>query len=296
MAFLLCSLAGCFLVKKEESCRSLVDGIIKKPWALATKEKADHTKDACYEIIVRTGDYKELYAYYEFYKFVDDVLSSTTKKDMVSNNIYYWMLFYANQNSREFDSKTKEFKKEQGLYEQELKEFEEQMTQEEKIKSFFYVADNLATGKEGWVLKNDYQKSFEYLKRAAEVGDYSSQGALGVRYFLGTDRYNKFQIEKNYIEGYKWIFISTQHSKQDIYYYNTSSEAFKILKKKITQVQLKEAKQQANIWLEQNKEFIKNHPLELIKMTDEEIKSEREKTEKFIKDNQLDQPLPANNQ
>jgi hypothetical protein len=134
------------------------------------------------------------------------------------------------------------------------------------------------------------------LKKAAEVGDYLSQGALGVRYFLGMDRYNKFKIEKNYIEGYRWIFISTQHSKQDTDYHNKSLEAFKILKKKMTQTQTKEAKQKAQTWLVQNREFIKNHPLKIIPISEEEVQKEKAKTEKFTKDYKLNQPLPINDQ
>jgi hypothetical protein len=286
-ALLILTLSGFFWEKKEESCKSLVDMVIKKRYI---GEAADKILAVCNQK-VRTGDYEELYAYYRIYKAVDKSF-----QDKMPANKYHWMLFYANENSREFDSKTQEFKKPQGLYGQELKDFEEQMTQEEKIKSFAYIADNLAVGKEGWVLKNDYQKSFEYLKRAAEAGDYGSQINLGSSYFSGTDWMNKFIIEKNYIDAYKWIYLATLHSEQKSYPHNRTIDGLKILAKNfnMTQNQIHQAKAQAKIWLDQNQEFIKNHPLKIIKMTDEEVKLGKEETNKFIKDYQLDKPLSKN--
>ena len=296
--------AGWKFWEKKEICEKLVEPIVNKSirsliLSIKGKEDIDHktkemdrVKNECYQSILKTGDYKELYAYYLFYKYADDALKVANKgNDNAPNNIYHYMLFYANQNSRDFDQKTNSFKKEHGLYEKELKDFEDKMTQEEKIKSFSYIADNLATGTEGWVKKHDYRKSFEYLKRAAEAGDYSSQNALGIRYFLGSDRYNKFTFEKNYVEGYKWIYLSTIHSTQDDYYRKLSLKSFSILKKKMILYQIHDAEQQAKIWLGENKEFIKNHPLKIIIATQEEIKSEQEKTQKFIKDYGLDKSL-----
>ena len=285
---------------KEETCQSMIDPIINRPLVLTLLTKngddMDYIKEKCYQLILKDGDYKELYAYYQLYKYADKALKGARKgRDETANNIYHYMLFYANQNSRDFDHKTKSFKKEQGIYEQELKDFEDAMTQEEKIKAFSYIADNLATGKEGWVKVNDYKKSFEYLKKAAEAGDYSSQGALGIRYFLGSDRYNKFTFEKNYIEGYKWIYLSTLHSTQDEYYRELSLKSFRILERKITSQQISDAENLSKIWLKENSEFIKNHPLKIIPITEEEIAIERDKTKKLIKDYELDKPLLNNN-
>lgn len=288
--------------RRGESCKILVDDFIAQGASgIRNMKLSTYVKDKCYEIILSTGDYKELYAYYNFYKYADEINAKYNKKnnidkDLAPNDVYHWMLFYANQNSREFDQKTQTFKKEQGLYEQELKDFEEKMTQEEKIKSYSYIADNLAAGKEGWVLKNDYQKSFEYLKRAAEAGDVKSQDGLGASYLSGTDWMNKFQIEKNYIDGYKWIYLSTLHSVQRKYLYDQKVKDLQTLTQnfKMTQTQIHQAKQQAQIWLDQNKEFIKNHPLKIIPMTTQEIEAGKEATNKFIKDYGLDKPLPAN--
>lgn len=288
--------------KKEETCQKLVDDFIAQGVAgIANMKLANYTKDKCYEIILSSGNYKELYAYYRFYKYADEINTKYNKrnnvnKDLAPNDAYYWMLFYANQNSREFDPKTQIFKKEQGLYEQELKDFEDQMNQEEKIKSFSYVADNLATGKEGWVKIHDYKKSFEYLKKAAEAGDVKSQLYMGYSYFTGNDWMNKFKIKKDFIGCYKWLYTSTKHSQQKSFVYNDTKKAINTMLSNMTQTQIQQAKKEANIWLEQNKDFIKNHPLKIIPMTDKEIKQEREKTDKFIKDYKLNHPLPINNQ
>ncbi len=63
----------------------------------------------------------------------------------------------------------------------------------------------------------------------------------------------------------------------------------------MTAQQIQQGKEEANIWLRKNREFIKNHPLKIISMTEEEIKIEKEKTEKFVKENNLDKPLQTNN-
>lgn len=289
---------------KEEACQSMIDPIINRPLVLTLLTKngddMDYIKEKCYQLILKDGDYKELYAYYQFYKHVDEMNARYNQKnnkykDQAPNNIYHYMLFYANQNSREFDHKTKSFKKEQGIYEQELKDFEDAMTQEEKIKAFSYIADNLATGKEGWVKVNDYKKSFEYLKKAAEAGDVISQTKLGECYFAGSDFMNKFKIQKDFIKSYKWTYISTIHSEQQSNIYDYRVKALEILKQKMMPQQTQQAQQQAKIWLDQNKDFIKSHPLKIIPMTKEEIASEKAKTEKFIKDYGLDKSVSTNN-
>ena len=244
---------------------------------------------------MRDGNHKELYAYYQLYKYADNALKIAKKgKDEAPNNIYHYMLFYANQNSREFDFKTNSFKNELGFYEQELKDFESNMTQEEKIKAFSYIADNLATGKEGWVKVNDYKKSFEYLKMAAEAGDNKSQTYLGYSYFTGLDWIKKIEVEKNYIQCYKWLYLSTSHSEQQKYVRNETLDALKTMTKNMTPQQINQAKKQSKIWLDQNKEFIKNHPLKIIQMTKKEIELEKAKTEKFIKNYELDKPISNN--
>ncbi len=279
--------------KKQDSCESMVDDFVKQGIEkMKDRNQWNIVKSFCYQSILKSGEYKELYAYYRFYKYADKINSkynqvNNINKDLAPNNIYHWMLFYANQNSRDFDEKTQSFKKEKGLYEQELKDFEDQMTQEEKIKSFSYIADNLAAGKEGWVKKNDYEKSFEYLKRAAEAGDVKSQIYLGYSYFTGLDWMKKIKVEKNYIDCYKWLYISTKHSEQKNYLINETYIALKDLSKVMSDLQIKEAKILGDIWLEQNKEFIKSYPLNIIQITDDEIKKEKEKTEKFIKDYKL---------
>ncbi len=238
----------------------------------------------------RTGSHKELYSYFKIYDLVD-----RSFKDQMENNRYHWMLFYANENSRDFDPKTNSFKKEQGLYEQELKDFEDAMTQEEKIKAFAYIADNLAVGKEGWVKVNDYKKSFEYLKKAAEVGDIGMQSALGASYFLGNDWMNKFKIEKNFIEGYKWMYLATIHSEQFAHEYKIHQKSLNRMKIMMQKSEIIESKKLINAWLKENSNFIKNHPLKITTMTKEEIAKEREKTNKFIEEYELDKPLPKNN-
>lgn len=289
---------------KEETCQSMIDPIINRPLALTLLTKngddMDYIKEKCYQLILKDGDYKELYAYYQFYKHVDEMNARYNQKnnkykDQAPNNIYHYMLFYANQNSRDFDHKTKSFKKEQGIYEQELKDFEDAMTQEEKIKAFSYIADNLATGKEGWVKVNDYRKSFEYLKKAAEAGDAKSQTYLGYSYFTGLDWMKKIQTEKNYTKCYKWLYLATLHSSNQIYVHKETSDALETMKENMTLQQFQEAKQEAQTWLNQNKDFIKNHPLKIIPMTKEEIASEKAKTEKFIKDYGLDKSVSNNN-
>ncbi len=296
--------------KEKGICESLVEPIISRslPSLISDiksqedialkKNEMDHAQNECYKSILSNGDYKELYAYYLFYKYSDEALTKYRTKsqdniDPAPNNIYHYMLFYANQNSRDFDPKTNSFKKEQGLYEQELKDFEEAMTQEEKAKAFGYIADNLAVGKEGWVKVNDYQKSFEYLKKAAEAGDVGMQSALGASYFLGKDWMNKFEIEKNFIKGYKWMYLATIHSNQLNHEYMLHQTSLNKMKKMMEKYQIAESKKLIKIWLNQNKDFIKNHPLKITPMTKEEVASEKDKTEKFIKDYGLDQPLPT---
>jgi hypothetical protein len=280
-------------LKKVKTCEQMVDEFVKVDHRDIKTERANHVKDACYDIVLKTGNPKELYAYYRFYKHADDINAKYNQKnnkdkDLAPNDVYHWMLFYANQNSRIFNDKTGNFENEYGLYEQELKDFEEAMSQEERIKSFSYIADNIATGEEGWVKTHDYNKSFEYLKKAAEAGDYSSQNALGIRLFIGSDRYNQFPIEKDYVQGYKWIYLSTLHSRQDSYYRDLSLKSFDILKKQVTQKQINQAKDLAGIWLRQNSAFLENHPLQIIPISEEEIRVEKEKTEKFIKERGLD--------
>ena len=289
---------------KEETCQSMIDPIINRPLVLTLLTKngddMDYIKEKCYQLILKDGDYKELYAYYQFYKHVDEMNARYNQKnnkykDQAPNNIYHYMLFYANQNSRDFDHKTKSFKKEQGIYEQELKDFEDAMTQEEKIKAFSYIADNLATGKEGWVKVNDYKKSFEYLKKAAEAGDPRSQSKLAECYILGSDWMRKILLPKDNIAAYKWTYLSTLHSTQGSWEYNyIKGKRIKTLEHMTTSREIQKAKQEAQTWLDQNKEFIKNHPLKIIPMTEEEIRIEETKTEKFIKDYKLDKPLSNN--
>lgn len=238
----------------------------------------------------KTGDYRELYAYYGIYRYVDQSF-----QDKMENNKYHWMLFYANQNSRDFDSQTQSFKKENGLYEEELKSFEEQMTQEEKIKSFHYIADNLATGKEGWVKRNDYHQSFEYLKKAADAGDVESQGALAEAYFLGQDRYNKFKIKKDYKQAYAWLYISTKHSTQKSYHNRLLHEALKIVSAEMDKEEIKEAQNISKLWLTNNRNFIQSHPPKIVEMTKSEITKVQNESEKFIQDYNLNQPTPTTN-
>ncbi len=299
--------AGWKFWEKKGICEKLVEPIVNKSirsliLSIKGKEDIDHktkemdrVKNECYQSILKTGDYKELYAYYLFYKYADDALKVANKgNDNAPNNIYHYMLFYANQNSRDFDQKTNSFKKEHGLYEKELKDFEDKMTQEEKIKSFSYIADNLAVGKEGWVKFHDYRKSFEYLKRAAEAGDVGSQSALGASYFLGNDWMNKFRIEKNFIEGYKWMYLATMHSEQLTHEYEIHQKSLNKMIALMKRSEIDDSKNLAAIWLKENSEFIKNHPLKIIKTTKEEIATERDKTEKFIKEYELEKPLPSN--
>ncbi|MES2678087.1 MAG: hypothetical protein V4612_07255 [Pseudomonadota bacterium] len=260
--------------KKEESCKNLVDkGIGSKAFLKVNYKKI---YDICAEKS-KTGDYLEIYSRYTFYKYIDKSF-----QDKMEANKYHWMLFYANQNSREFDSKTKEFKKEQGLYEQELKDFEEQITQEEKIKSFSYIADNLATGNEGWVLKHDYQKSFEYLKRAAEVGDLFSQAELGACYFGGGDRFYKMEFPVNYVEAYKWTYLSILHSKQKNTAFESSKKMLDIISSKASKIEIMQAKKDANNWLKQNEKFIKSHPLEIVNITKEQAEIDKKQTQEII--------------
>ncbi len=284
----------------NKSLSSFISGVKDKEGISHKRKEMDHVQQECYKSILKTGDYKELYAYYLIYKYFDEALTKYRKRDQENidpapNNIYHYMLFYANQNSRDFDPKTNSFKNEQGLYEQELKDFEGNMTQEEKIKAFGYIADNLATGKEGWVKTNDYRKSFEYLKMAAEAGDIKSQAYLGYSYFTGLDWMKRIQVEKDYIQCYKWLYLSTLHSSQQSYVKKETLEALKTMTKNITPQQLHQAQQQAKIWLDQNKDFIKNHQLKIISMTEEEVAAEKVKTDKFIKEYGLDKPLSNNN-
>ncbi len=288
-----------FWGEKEESCEGMVDPIINKPLTLTiltkSSEDIDYIKKKCYQLILKDGNHKELYAYYKLYEYTDKALKQARKgQDETPNNIYHYMLFYANQNSREFDPKTNSFKKERGLYEQELKSFEDSATQEEKIKAFSYIADNLATGTEGWVKINDYKKSFEYLKKAAEAGDVKSQAYLGYSYFTGLDWMKKIQVEKNYIQCYKWLRLSTLHSEQQSYVRDETLDALKTMTMNMTPQQLQQARQQAQIWLDQNKEFIKNHPLKIIPIAREKITSEKAKTKKFIKDYELGKSFSNN--
>ena len=281
---------------KRTECEKVVDQIINQGVISilpVNSDKLTHAKNSCYDFILKDGDRRDLYAYYRFYKFVDDLHLKYNKRDESQNvkNIYHWMLFYANQNSRDFDLKTQSFKSEQGLYEQELKDFEDKMTQEEKIKSFAYIADNLAMGKEGWVKVHDYKKSFEYLEKAAEAGDVKSQIYLGYSYFTGLDWIKRIRVEKDYIQCYKWLYLSTLHSKQKEYLRNETLEAISMMSKNINKKQIQQAKQMAKIWFKRNKKILESHPLEIIPMTKEEIKIEKEKTDKFIKENHLNQPL-----
>ncbi len=285
--------------KRRGPCETMVEPIVNKPLILTlvlkNKKDVDRAQHGCYQSILKDGDHRELYAYYKLYKYADDGLKRTHKgEDKAPNNIYHYMLFYANQNSRIFDEKTQYFKNEQGLYEQELKDFEDQMNQEEKIKSFAYIADNLATGTEGWVKIHDYRKSFEYLKKAAEAGDAVSQHELGACYFLGRDRYIKFNFEKNHIKSFKWIFLSTKHSKQGSYNYEESNRALRIVKKEMTAAELREADSQIEKWLKENEGFIKKHPLEINKMSKGEVKSLKQEYQKFIKENNLNQTPSTN--
>jgi TPR repeat protein len=280
--------AGWKFWEKRGICEKLVEPIIKKPLivTLLTKsgEDMDCIKKKCYELILKDGDYKELYAYYQLYKYADKVLQEARNgKDETPNNIYHYMLFYANQNSREFNPKTNSFKKEQGLYEQELKDFEDAMTQEEKIKAFSYIADNLAFGKEGWVKVNDYEKSFEYLKKAAEAGDRFSQAELGACYFGGGDRFYKFEFPKSYVEAYAWTYLSTTHSEQKSSQYEMSKKMLKIISSAASKQEINESKQQIETWLKNNKIFINRYPLKIIKTSKREEENDKKKTQEIIK-------------
>jgi len=279
LAITLCVITAYYFWHQQNTCRGMVETTIKQGVLGLRKESINHVKNACYDLITKAGDYRELYAYYKLYKYVDDL-----NNDKGQNDIYYWMLFYANQNSREFSN-------ERGLYEQELKDLENHMTQEEKIKSFSYVADNIVTGNEGWVKKHDYQKSFEYLKKAAEAGDNISQRKLGECYFAGSDFMNKIEIPKNLVESYKWIYISTLYSEQKSYFYDYANRSLKVLEKSMNSEQIKKSTYFAEVWLKQNSEFVESHPLKIIGMTHEEVKLEQEKTKKFIKEYNLDKSL-----
>ena len=279
-----------WLWRKKETCENMVDNMIESGLDGLKEENLNHVKHGCYAIILKTGDHKELYSYYRSYKYIDDL-----NKGKGANNIYHYMLLYANQNSRDFDQKTQSFKKEQGLYEKELKEFEDNMTQEEKAKAFSYIADNLATGKEGWVKIHDYYKSFEYLKRAAEAGDRFSQVELGTCYFFGADRFFKFNFSKSYIEAYKWTYISTKHSETNSYEHGIALKNLKKIRLGMINAQIIEAKQEANLWLKNNKEFINKNPLRVLQMSKEEIEKATQESKEIIKNyNMLPSNLPTN--
>lgn len=285
---------------KRTECEKVVDQIVKQGIISAfpiNSDKITHAKNSCYDVILKDGDHRDLYAYYRFYKFVDELHLKYNKRDNSQNvkNIYYWMLFYANENSRDFDPKTNSFKKEQGLYEQELKDFEDAMTQEEKIKAFAYIADNLAVGKEGWVKVNDYKKSFEYLKKAAEVGDNFSQSELGTCYFYGADRFSKFSFEKDYNKAYKWTYLATKHSVTNSYDYKIVLKNLKSIELVMTKKQIAESKQEIGIWLKNNNNFVKNNPLKISKMTEDELKKAKKEAQEKIKKYSLF-PLNPNNQ
>ena len=273
---------------KRTECEKVVDQIINQGVISilpVNSDKLTHAKNSCYDFILKDGDRRDLYAYYRFYKFVDDLHLKYNKRDESQNvkNIYHWMLFYANQNSRDFDLKTQSFKSEQGLYEQELKDFEDKMTQEEKIKSFSYIADNLAVGKEGWVKFHDYRKSFEYLKRAAEAGDNFSQSELGTCYFYGADRFSKFSFEKDYNKAHKWTYLATKHSTTNSYDYKIISKNLKAIELTMTKKQITESKKEVGIWLKNNDNFVKNNPLKIIKMTDGEMKNAKKEAQEIVK-------------
>jgi len=266
------------LTDRRNECEVMVDSLISNPIEGMKKANLDKIKNDCYEKILDRGSYRDLYAYYRMYKFVD-VLNNDKGED----NIYHWMLFYANENSRIFNESTGAFEKSYGLYYRELKDFENNMTQEEKKKSFAYLADNIATGKEGWVKKHDYQKSFEYLKKAAEEGDVKLQIYLGYSFFTGRDWMNKLDVEKDYRKCYKWLYISTLHSSQQEYLRLETLTSLKNLQTKMSYKDILYSKELAKTWFKENDKFVMNNPLKIIKMTKKKINTEKKRTKDFIK-------------
>ena len=271
--------------KKSDDCKVMVDRLIEYPRVGLQEKNLSKIKDDCYAKILKSGSYKDLYAYYRMYKFIDNL-----SNDKGADNIYHWMLFYANENSRIFNDLSGEFEKEHGLYEKELKQFEDNMTQEERMKSFAYIADNLATGKAGWVKKNNYKKSFEYLSRAAEEGDVKLQIYLGYSYFTGRGWMNKVKVDRDYSKCYKWLHLSTIHSKQKKYLRTETIESLNKISQSMSPKEIYNAKNMVDIWLEKNSKFVKNNPLVIIKMTEEEVEIEKKKTQHFIIKYNLNNP------
>lgn len=250
--------------RNEETCRKLVDLNIRDGVS-AIEKNVGHIKNVCTDSVNKTGDYRELYAYYKLYKYVGEL---NNVKDQ--RHRYHWLLYFANQNS-------------EGKYQKELKDLENEMTQGEKAEAFLHISFYLSTEENlNLIKKHDFEKSSEYLKRAAELGNWFAQAELGACYYDGKDRVYQIEFRKDYVEAYKWVFISMQHSEQRKYDYDIASKRLGMIKSKMSGDQIKEAKEASDKWLTENTDFVKSHPLKITPMTKEEIDIEKRKTKEMM--------------
>ena len=251
-------------LRNEETCRRLVDLNIKDG-VEAIERNVGHIKDVCTDSVNKTGDHQELYAYYKLYEYVGKINDIKDQKYR-----YHWLLYYANQNSS-------------GKYQKELEDLESQMTQGEKAEAFLRISFSLAAEQNlNLIKKHDFEKSSEYLKKAAEAGSSFAQSELGGCYYDGEDRFYQVKFPKDYVEAYKWSYISTQHSEQKKYDYDVTSKRLAMIKSKMSDDQIKEARKVADKWLAENVEFVKSHPLKITSMKKEEIDIEKRKTKEMM--------------
>lgn len=223
-----------------------------------TQESAPYwarMRDICAKEILEGDDFgeKELYAMFKIYDQVYQKIMPNNKKYLLDKSQYHRYLYFANRHSN-------------GKYEQELKEFEINMTRFEKMKSFLALSSMLLNKK--FVEKKDPEKSLYYLKRAANLGDTPAQIELSTIFI--SNQGNRV-LKKDIAESFKWQIIASYLGRNDaISPLNEDIEFFnkRNIEHYITSEDIKnekklflEGKRRAQIWIDNNKNDIEKYKL-----------------------------------
>ncbi len=198
--------------------------LIFKEWNYAPK---------CHEMIMK---YKNPGDMYIFFKIYETYLTPRQGMTEMTKASYYSYLYFAN-------------KYRNNEYLEELKKFEESMTTEEKINACNVMITNYAKLTDTAIaIEPDYKKAFEYRVKRANLGDLETQEHLAMELALGKFSNGLYVFDPNYIEAYKWFYIS---------YHNGNERALKGIKKMQTLMSksdIAKAESLAKTWIKAYKE------------------------------------------
>lgn len=209
----------------------------------------------CEKEILEGDDFgvKELYALFKIHDQIYQKIMPDHKRYLLDKSHYHRYLYFANRHSN-------------GKYEQELKEFEINMTRFEKMKSFLALSSMLLNKK--FVEKKDPEKSLYYLKKAANLGDTPAQIQLSGVF---TSTQGGIELKKDIAERFKWRIIADYLGRdnaisslqESVNFYNKKNINHYITNKDIKNEKkfFLEGKRRAQVWIDNNKNDIEKYKL-----------------------------------